>query len=163
MLEKGWICPSVSPYGALLLFVHKKTGKLPMCIDYRALNHQTKLDVFPIPRIADLFDHLGRAQYFSSVDLATAYHQIRIKQGHEHRTVFVMPQGLYKWIVMSLGLTNAPATFQHIMNLIFSDMLHKCVCVYLDDILVFSETEQQHLHDLCAVLEQLCCEKFHAK
>ena len=91
MLEKGWICPSVSPYGAPLLFVCKKTGKLWMCIDYQALNHQTKLDVFPIPRIADLLDHLGRACYFSLVDLATAYHQIRIKQGHKHCTAFITP------------------------------------------------------------------------
>ena len=83
MLEKGWIRPSVSPYGAPLLFVCKKTGKLRMCIDYHALNCQTKLDIFPIPRIADLLDRLGRARFFSSVDLATAYHQIRIKQGHE--------------------------------------------------------------------------------
>ena len=93
--------------------------------------------------------------FFSSVDLATAYHQIRIKQGHEHQTAFVMPQGLYEWIVMLLGLTNAPAMFQHIMNLTFIDMLHKCMCVYLDDILVFSEMEQQSLHDLCTVLERL--------
>ena len=84
MLEKGWIRPSVSPYGAPLLFFCKKTGELWMCINYRALNHQTKLDVFPIPRIADLLDHLGRARFFSSVDLATAYQQICIKQGHEH-------------------------------------------------------------------------------
>ena len=84
MLEKGWIRPSVSPYGAPLLFVCKKTGELRMCIDYHALNHQTKLDIFPIPRIADLLDRLGRARFFSSVDLATAYHQIRINQGHKH-------------------------------------------------------------------------------
>ena len=134
MLEKGWIGPSMSSYGAPMLFVHKKTGKLWMCIDYHALNRQTKLDVFPIPRIADLLDHLGHAHFFSSVDLATADHQIRIKQGHEHWTDFVTPQGLYKWIVMPLGLTNAPATFQRIMNLTFSDTLHKCMCVYLDDI-----------------------------
>ena len=88
-----------------------------MCINYQALNRQTKLDIFPLPRIANLLDHLGRAHFFSSVDLATAYHQIRIKQGHEHQTAFVMPQGLYEWIVMLLGLTNAPATFQRVMNL----------------------------------------------
>ena len=94
MLEKGWIHPSMSPYGAPLLFVCKKTGKLRMCIDYHLLNRQTKLDVFPIPRIADLLDRLGRACFFSSVELATAYPQIRIKQGHEHQTAFVTPQGL---------------------------------------------------------------------
>ena len=84
MLEKGWIGPSMSPYGAPMLFVRKKTRKLRMCIDYHALNHQTKLDVFPIPCIAVLLDHLGRAHFFPSVDLATEDHQIRIKQGHEH-------------------------------------------------------------------------------
>ena len=96
MLEKGWIHPSVSPYGAPLLFVRKKIGELRMCIDYRALNRQTKLDIFPIPRIADLLDHLGRARFFSSVDLTTAYHQIRTKKGHEHQTAFITPQGLYE-------------------------------------------------------------------
>ena len=149
--------------GHCCYFFCKKTSKLWMYIDYRALNYQTKLDVFPLPRIAELLDRLGRAHFFSLVYLATAYHQIRIKQGHEHRTAFVMPQGLYEWIVMPLGLMNAPATFQRIMNLTFSDTLHKCVCVYLDDILVFSETEQQHLHNLRAVLERLCRKKFHAK
>ena len=114
--SKCWIRPSVSPYGAPLLFVHKKTGKLRMCINYHALNRQTKLDVFPIPSIADLLEHLGRAHFFSSVDLATAYYQIRIKQGHAHCTAFATPQGLYKWIVMLLGLTNAPAMFQRSIN-----------------------------------------------
>ena len=129
MPEKGWIHPSISPYGAPLLLVYKKTDELHMCINYHALNHQTKLDVFPIPHITDLLDHLGRACYFSLVDLVTAYHQICIKQGHKHCTAFVMPQGLYKWIVMPLGLTNTPAIFQYIMNITFSDLLHKCVCV----------------------------------
>ena len=82
-----------------------------MCIDYHALNCQTKLDIFLMPCIADLLDHLGRAHFFSSVDLATAYHQIRIKQGHEHWTDFITTQGLNKCIVMLLGLTNAPAMF----------------------------------------------------
>ena len=96
MLEKGWICPSVSPYGALLLFICKKTSKLWMCINYCTLNHQTKLDFFSRPRIADLLDHLGRARFFLLVGLATAYHQIYIKQGHVQHTAFVIPQGLYE-------------------------------------------------------------------
>ena len=91
MLEKGWIRPSISPYGAPLLFVCNKTSKLQMCIDCQSINCQTKLDVFPIPRIADLLDYLGHARFFSLVDLGTAYHQIRIKQSHEHCTAFVMP------------------------------------------------------------------------
>ena len=124
-----------------------------MCIDYCALNHQTKLDILPITHVANLLDRLGHACFFSLVDLAIAYYQIRIKQGHEHYTAFIMPQGLYEWIVIPLGLTNIPGTFQCIKKHTFSDMLHKCVRVYLDDILVFSETEQQHLNDLCAVLE----------
>ena len=127
MLEKGWIHPSMSPHGALLLFVCKKTGKLRMCIDFQALNYQTKLNVFPIPHIANLLDHLGRACFFSLVELVTAYHQSRIKQVHEYYTAFITPQGLYKWIVIPLGLTNAPVTFQHIINLTFSNKLHKCV------------------------------------
>ena len=111
MLEKGWICPSMSPYGAPLLFVCKKRGKLRICIDYSALNRQTKLDVFPIPRIADLLDCLGRACFFSLVDLATAYHQIRIEQGHEHRTAFATPQGLYEWIVCLFVAIPCPVTY----------------------------------------------------
>ena len=96
MLDKGCIHPSISLYGAPLLFVCKKTDKLRICIDYHALNRQTKLDVFPIPHIADLLDYLGHARYFWSVDLVTAYRQICIMQDHEYRTAFVMPEGLYE-------------------------------------------------------------------
>ena len=94
--------------------------------------------MFPIPRIADLLDKLSKATVFSAIDLASAYHWVRIKQGHEHKTAFLTPMELYEYVVMPLGLTNAPATFQRIMNLTFQDLLYKCVCVHLDDILVFS-------------------------
>ena len=103
MLDKEWFCLTLGPYGALLLFACKKTIKLRRCTYYHALNCQTKLDIFPIPCLANLLDHLGHDCFFSSVDLATTHHQIRIKQGHEHRIAFVMSQGLYKW--------NAPAMF----------------------------------------------------
>ena len=111
MLAKGWIRPSVSPYGAPILFVCKKTSELHMCVDFHSLNKQTHLDMFSIPRIHNLLDKLGKARIFSAVDLSSAYHQVRIKEGHEHKTAFLTPMGLFEYIVMPLGLTNAPATF----------------------------------------------------
>lgn len=119
--------------------------------------------MFPIPRIADLLDRLGRAKYFTSIDLATAYHQVRIAEGHEYKTAFVTPEGLFEYLVMPLGLTNAPATFQRLMNTTFSDMLNKFLCVYLDDLLVFSETEAQHLEHVRQVFERIRRDKFYAK
>ena len=112
-----------------------------MCIDYHSLNHLTKLDVFPIPRIADLFDHLGKATVFSSINLSHAYHQICICEGDEHKTAFLTPQGLYKYVVIPIGLTNAPAMFQHVMSLLFSYLM-QCMIIYLDGILVFSPTRE---------------------
>ena len=111
MLAKGWIRPSVSPYGAPILFVRKKTGELRMCVDFRSLNKQTRLDMFPIPRIHNLLDKLGKARIISAVDLSSAYHQVCIKEGHEHKTTFLTPTGLFEYVVMPLGLTNASATF----------------------------------------------------
>ena len=108
--------PSVLPYGAPILFVRKKTGKLHMCVDFRSLNHQTRLDMFPIPHIYNLLDKLGKACVFSAIDLLSAYHWVRIKEGHEYCTDFLMQMGLYEYVVMLLGLTNALATFQCIVN-----------------------------------------------
>ena len=111
MLKKGWIRPSVSLYGAPILFVCKKKCELRMCVNFRSLNKQTCLDMFLIPRIHDLLNKLGKAQIFSAIDLSSAYHQVRIKEGHEHKTAFLTPMGLLENVVMPLGLTNAPATF----------------------------------------------------
>ena len=111
MLAKGWIRPSVSPYGAPILFVRKKTGELRMCVNFHSLNKQTHLDMFPIPCIHNLLDKPGKDQIFSAVDLSSAYHQMRIKEGHEHKMAFLTPMGWFEYVVMLLGLTNAPATF----------------------------------------------------
>ena len=111
MLAKGWIRHSVSLYGAPILFVRKKTGELCMCVDFRSLNKQMRLDMFLIPRIHDLLDKLGKARIFSAIDLSSAYHQVRIKEGNKHKMAFLTPMGLFEYIVMPLGLTNAPATF----------------------------------------------------
>ena len=111
MLAKGLIRPSISPYGAPILFVCKKTGELRMCVDFHSLNKQTHLDIFPMPHIHNLLDRLGKAQIFSAIDLSSVYHQVCIKEGHKHKTTFLTPMGLFEYVVMLLGLTNAPATF----------------------------------------------------
>ena len=127
-----------------------------MCVDFCSLNHQTWLDMFPIPHIHDLLDKLGKARVFSAIDLSSAYHQVRIKEWHEHCTAFLMPMGLYEYVVMLLGLVYVPTTFQHIMNKKLQDLLYNCVMVYLDDILVFFDSLEQHLADLQKVFEWLC-------
>ena len=111
-----------------------------MCIAFCALNANTNLDVFPLPHIADLLDRLGKAKYFGSIDLATAYHQVRIAKGDTRKTEFFTNEGLYEYIVMPFGLFIVPATYQRLMNLIFADFINEFVTIYLDDMLVYSET-----------------------
>ena len=115
-MGKGWIRPSCSPYGAPIIFIRKKTGELRMTVDYRALNHQTKKDVYPLPRIDDLLDKLAKAKYLSAIDLASGYHQIAMAPEDIEKTAFVTRYGLYEYTVLPLGLCNAPSTFQCLMN-----------------------------------------------
>ena len=110
-LEKGWIRPSSSPYGAPIVFIRKKTGELHMMVDYRALNCQTKKDVYPLPRIDDLLDKLSKAMCLSAIDLASGYHQVRLAPDACEKTAFVMRYGLFEYTVLPLGLCNAPSTF----------------------------------------------------
>ena len=110
-LEKGWIRPSSSPYGAPIVFIRKKTGELRMMVDYRALNHQTKKDVYPLPRIDDLLDKLSKAMCLSAIDLASGYHQVRLAPDACEKTAFVTRYGLFEYTVLPLGLCNAPSTF----------------------------------------------------
>ncbi|GBG85132.1 hypothetical protein CBR_g39698 [Chara braunii] len=155
LLEKGWIRPSSSPFGAPVLFVPKKEGELRMCIDYRGQNAITVKNVEPLPRIDDLLDRVQGAKYFSKVDLKSGYHQIEVHPDDQYKTAFRTRYGHYKFIVMPFGLTNAPATFQHCMNDLFRPWLDKFVVVYLDDILVFSRTLEEHQGHLRQVLEKL--------
>ncbi|GBG77378.1 hypothetical protein CBR_g23709 [Chara braunii] len=155
LLEKGWIRPSSSPFGAPVLFVPKKEGELRMCIDYRGLNAITVKIVEPLPRIDDLLDRVQVCKYFSKIDLKFGYHQIEVHPDDQYKTAFRTRYGHYEFIVMPFGLTNAPATFQHCMNDLFKPWLDKFVVVYLDDILVFSKTLQEHQGHLRQVLEKL--------
>ena len=148
LVTQGFIRPSASPYGAPVLFVPKKDGRWRMCIDYRALNKQTVKDRFPLPRIDSLMERLGQARVFSKLDLASGYHQIAVKEEHIQKTAFRTQQGYWEFIVMPFGLCNAPASFQRLMNKVFSGTIGDFILVYIDDILVFSRTIEEHWEHL---------------
>ena len=114
-------------------------------MDYCALNKQTVRDNYPLSKIDELLEHLGKAKYFTKLDLASRYHQIAMKSDDIQKTAFRTNRGHYEFIVMPFGLNNAPATFQRLMNSVFSQEWGKFICVYLDDILVFSEMLEEHL------------------
>ncbi|KAJ9527734.1 hypothetical protein QJQ45_000427 [Haematococcus lacustris] len=162
-LAKGMIEPSSSPYAAPILFVQKKSGELRMCIDYRQLNKLTLRDQYPLPRIDDLFDRLSGCSVFSSLDLQAGYHQIRITPEDVPKTAFRTPEGHFQFKVLSFGLTNAPATFQRVMNDAFAPVLGKCALVYLDDILVMSKSLPDHMQHLRLVFDLLRANKLFAK
>ncbi|GBG70297.1 hypothetical protein CBR_g6425 [Chara braunii] len=144
LLEKGWIRPSSSPFGAPVLFVPKKDGELRMCIDYRGLNAITVKSVEPLPKIDDLLDRVQGCRYFSKIELKSGYHEIEVHPDDQYKTTFRTRYGHYEFIVMPFGLTNVPATFQRCMNDLFRPWLDRFVVVYLDDILVFNRTLQEH-------------------
>ncbi|KAJ9506024.1 hypothetical protein QJQ45_002500 [Haematococcus lacustris] len=162
-LAKGMIEPSSSPYAAPILFVQKKSGELRMCIDYCQLNKLTLRDQYPLPRIDDLFDRLSGCSVFSSLDLQAGYHQIRITPEDVPKTAFRTPEGHFQFKVLSFGLTNAPATFQRVMNDAFAPVLGKCALVYLDDILVMSKSLADHMQHLRLVFDLLRANKLFAK
>ncbi|GBG74080.1 hypothetical protein CBR_g17791 [Chara braunii] len=160
LLDKGWIRPSCSPYGAPILFVRKKNKDLRLCINYR--NAQTVKNVGPLPRIDDLLERLGGATYFSKLDLKSGYHQIEIQPQDRYKTAFKTRYGHFEWVVMPFGLTNAPATFQAAMTTEFRDLLDRSVLIYLDDILVYSRTLDEHIVHLRTVLDHLRLAKYKA-
>ncbi|GJV90442.1 putative nucleotidyltransferase, ribonuclease H [Tanacetum coccineum] len=162
LLERGFIRPSVSPWGAPVLFVKKKDGSMRLCIDYRELNKITIRNRYPLPRIDDLFDQLQGAKHFSKIDLRSGYHQLRVKEQDISKTAFRTRYGHYEFLVMPFGLTNAPAVFMDLMNRVFHEFLDKFVIVFIDDILVFSKSKEHEEH-LRTVLQILRQEKLYAK
>ena len=155
LLDKEYIRPSVSPWGALVLFVKKKDGTLTLCIDYIQLNKMNINNKYPLPRINDLFDQVGGAKIFSKLDLRSGYHQVRIRDEDTRKTTFQTRYGHYKFIVIPFGLTNTPSTFMCLMNSIFSQYLDKFVVVFIDDILVYSNMEEEHEEHLRNMLQML--------
>ncbi|GBG59946.1 hypothetical protein CBR_g66752 [Chara braunii] len=162
LLEKSWIRPSSSPYSDPVLFVRKKKKELRLCIDYRKLNTQTIKNAGPLPRIDDLLERLGGAKFFSKLDLKSGYHQLEIRQEDRYKTAFKTRYGHFEWLVMPFGLTNAPATFQAAMTTEFRHMLDRFVLIYLDDILVYSRSLDEHVEHLRSVLERLRQAKYEA-
>ena len=155
LLAQGFIRPGQSPYGAPVLFVPKKDGRWRMCMDYRALNRQTVKDRYPLPRIDTLLDRLGRAKVFSKLDLASGYHQIAMDDSSIYRTAFTTSLGQWEFLVMPFGLCNALATFQRLMNQVFATEINQFILVYLDDILIFSESVEEHWEHLRRALGRL--------
>jgi hypothetical protein len=162
LLEKGFIRPSSSPWGCPAIFV-KKDQTLRMCVDYRPLNEVTIKNKYPLPWIDILFDQLTRARVFSKIDLRSGYHQIRIRPEDIPKTAFTTRYGLFEYLVMSFGLTNAPAHFTYLMNLVFMPELDKFVVVFIDDILIYSKNEEEHAKHLRIVLTRLREHQLYAK
>jgi hypothetical protein len=160
---KGFIRPSSSPWGAPVLFVEKKDGTQQMCIDYRSFNEITIKNKCPLPRIVDLFDQMKGAGVFSKIDLISEYHQLKIQESDIPKTAFHTWYRLYEYIMMSFGLTNAPTYFMYLRNKVFMEYLDKFVVVFIDDILVFSKMEEEHLKHLRLVLEKLKSNLLYAK
>jgi hypothetical protein len=153
LLDKGYICPSSTPWGCPALFVKNKDKSLRLCVDYRPLNAVTVKNKYPLPRIDILFDQLVDAKIFSKADLCSGYHQIKISPKDVPKTVFSTRYGLYEYLVMSFGLTNAPAHFMYLMNYVFMSELDKFVVVFIDDIFIYSKCEEEHAWHLCVILQ----------
>ncbi|CAL2272042.1 unnamed protein product [Prunus armeniaca] len=163
LVDLGFIRPSVSPWGAPVLFVKKKDETMRLFIDYRQLNKVTVRNRYPLPRIDDLFDQLNGAKYFSKIDLRSGYHQLRVREEDIPKTAFRTRYGYYEFLVMPFGLTNALAAFMDLMNRVFRPYLDRFVIVFIDDILVYSRTLEGHKKHLRLVLKTLRRNQLYAK
>jgi len=155
MLDKGYIRPSVSPWGALVLFVRKKYGTLRLCIDYKQFNKVTTKNRFHLPRIDDLFDQLKGAIMFLKIDLRSGYRQVHMKEENIYKTMFKTRYGHYEFVVVPFDLTNTPTTFMCLMNNVLHPYLDKFFIVFIDDILVYSKNEEKNVEHLEIVFKLL--------
>jgi RNase H-like domain found in reverse transcriptase/Reverse transcriptase (RNA-dependent DNA polymerase)/Integrase zinc binding domain/Chromo (CHRromatin Organisation MOdifier) domain len=162
-LKSGILQPSVSPFGSMALIVKKKDGSPRVVIDYRALNEVTIKNKYPLPLMDELFDRTQGARFFTSIDLRNGFHQIAIRPEDREKTAFRTRFGHFEYTVLPMGLCNAPGTFMQLMNQTFADLLDKHVLCFLDDILIFSRTEEEHLRHLRTVLTRLRDQELYVK
>ena len=155
MQKRGIIQPSKSPWASPIMLVHKKDNTLRFCVDYRRLNELTKKDAYPLPRVDDTLETLSGSQWFSTLDLLSGYWQVEVAESDRDKTAFVTKEGLYEFKVMPFGLSNAPATFQRLMDLTLAGLQWSHCLVYLDDVIVVGRTFEEHLDNLGLVLERL--------
>ena len=148
LLQRGVIKESNSEFASPIVLVRKSSGALRMCVDYRRVNARVKQDAYPLPRIEETLEALSGATCFSALDLASAYNQVQVSPENQHKTAFVTPMGLYEFTRMPFGLSTAPATFQRLMGIVFRDEILEILLVYLDDIIVYSRSIQEHLQRL---------------
>ena len=159
MLKQGIIRPSFSPLAAPVVLVKKNSGDFRFCIDFRRLNAVTKRDVYPLPRLDDVFDRLAGAKYFSSLDLMSGYWQVPVASADTCKTAFVTPAGLYEFVRLPFGLNNAPSTFQRLMDRVLARLKWQMCLFYLDGVLVFGRTFDEHQKRLECVLMQSRAER----
>jgi hypothetical protein len=155
LLDKGYIHPSISPWGCSALFVEKKDKELRLCVDYRMLNAVIIKNKYPLPCIDILFNQLVGAQVFSKIVLRSGYHQIKIRAEDIPKAAFTTRYGLFEYLVMSFGLMNASTQFMYLMNSVFMPELDKFVMVFIDDILIYSRSMEEHEEHLWIVLQRL--------